>query len=158
MVFLHLYFDIVWLYSSSWYEDYRVWSNQKHGFSLWKKFCCSSLSLPHVTTNSCMTQERTEAQQCQQAKVADSTSTGSTTGMRESENQKNFHTATKHLILHCLNNGHSGEKKSRLCFWGWKKKVTVLEPHNQSPPRLESLTTPVQMGLSGILSLHIHIT
>lgn len=28
------------------------------------------------------------------------------------ENEKSFHTATKHLILHCLNNGHSGENKS----------------------------------------------
>lgn len=155
MVFLHLYFAIAGLFSSSWYEDYRVWSNQKHGFSLWKKFCCSSLSLPHVTTNSCMTQERIEAQQCQQAKVADSTSTGSTMGIWKSEK---LPYSNKTFILHCLNYGHSGEKKSRLCFWGMKKKVTVLEPHNQPPPRLESLTTPGQMGLSGILSLHIHIT
>lgn len=54
-----------------------------------------SLSLPHVSTYSCMTQERTEAEQCQQAKVA---STVSTTGMRESENEKSFNTATEHLI------------------------------------------------------------
>lgn len=137
MVFLHLYSAIVWLYSSSWSENYRVWFNQKHGFCLWKKFCCSSLSLPHVTTYSCMTQERTEAEQCQQAKVEDSISVVSTTGMRESqnsqhpvesENEKSFHTGTKHLILHCLNNRHSGKEKSLLCFWGRKEKKKINSP------------------------------
>lgn len=72
-----------------------------------------------------MTQERTEAEQCQQAKVEDSISVASTSGMRESqnsqhpvqsENEKSFHTGTKYLILHCLNNRHSGKEKSLLCF------------------------------------------
>lgn len=52
-------------------------------------------------------------------------------------------------------------KKVLFPFEGEKKKtqVTVLEPPKQPPPlpRLENLTAPVQMGLSGILSLHIHI-
>lgn len=78
----------------------------------------------------------------------------------ESENEKGFHTGTKHLILHSLNNGHSREeKKSSLLLREKRKKkrLTVFEPPKQPPPpRLENLTAPVQMGLSGILSLHIH--
>lgn len=49
----------------------------KNMVSPFKRNFAAHLSLPHVTTYSCMTQERAEAEQCQQAKVDDSTSIAS---------------------------------------------------------------------------------
>lgn len=134
--------------------------------SPFEKNSAAHVSLPHVTTYSYMTSRKDRGRAMPASKGGWLNFYSINHWMRESqkpqypvesENEKSFHTGTKHSILHCLNKGHSGEKKkSSLPLGKRKKQVTVFKPPKQPPPRLENLTAPVQMGLSGILSLHIH--